>query len=151
VKWAWPLRSRGWEYLVVVSYRDESDPGSPRWFANGTVDDGSRGGTSSVCDAGWVYMSDEEIQNWLRYVLEEIDRVGSRLDEFLGTSVDGLYRSLAMVPNATRRIMTEISPGTAQDSCAVLHASRFFNNTTAAFILLRKGMLVEAIPLPVRL
>jgi hypothetical protein len=36
VKWAWPLRRRGWEYLVVVSYREGSDPGGPRWYANGT-------------------------------------------------------------------------------------------------------------------
>jgi hypothetical protein len=100
---------------------------------------------SSICDTTGAGMSDQEVQNWLRYAFEETDRVGSRLDEFLGDSVEGLYMSLGMVPNATRRIITEIKPGTAQDRCAVLHASRFFNNTLAAFMLLRKGMLVEAI------
>lgn len=49
-----------------------------------------------------------------------------------------------MIPNATRRIITEIENDTAQEHCVLFHASRIFNDASGAFILLRSGLTVEA-------
>jgi hypothetical protein len=49
-----------------------------------------------------------------------------------------------MIPNATRRIITELSEHSPQDICALIHASRIFNNLTGAFLMLRKGMSIES-------
>lgn len=82
--------------------------------------------------------------NAVRAALEATDRVNARLDDALGGYLDIVYLLLGMIPNASRRIITELKSQTGEDHCAVFHASRIFNNALGAFILLRKGMLIEA-------
>ena len=85
--------------------------------------------------------------NRLRWALEETDRVGERLDEALGDVWDAPFLALGVIPNATRRISTEIPIYTAQDRCAVFHASRIFTSAVGVFALLRRGMVLESVVL----
>jgi hypothetical protein len=62
--------------------------------------------------------------NGVRLVLEETERVRARIEQTLGGDIDPLYILLGMIPNATRRIITELPPGSAQDSANVFLASR---------------------------
>src|SRR5437016_4500255 len=83
--------------------------------------------------------------NGLRLILEETERVSKRIDGTLGEHLDNIYILLGMIPNATRRIITEMGEAqTQQDHCAVFHASRVLNNAVGALMMLRNGLLVEA-------
>lgn len=82
--------------------------------------------------------------NRFRLSIEQTERVRKRLADKLGWHLDGLYILLAMIPNATRRMSTELGSYTPQDECCVFHASRVFNNAMAAFLLLERGMITEA-------
>lgn len=86
----------------------------------------------------------EDVPNWLRRSLDTTELVTRQLDEALGAFWSLPYSTIAMIPNATRRISTELDVKRAQDTCAVFHASRVFNNLTGGYILLRKGFVVEA-------
>lgn len=82
--------------------------------------------------------------NNLTWAMYETAKVETRIDEALGSHVDVLYLVLGMIPNATRRIITEISEQTAQDHCALYHASRLFTNAMSAYLLTRKGLIADA-------
>src|SRR5438046_2411581 len=81
--------------------------------------------------------------NNLEWALEETEKVQKRLDEVLKPHTVGVYLLLGMVPNATRRIFTEIGSQTPQDITAAFHASRLFADALASFTLLRKGLAVQ--------
>lgn len=83
-------------------------------------------------------------KNGLRMMIEETERVAARLDDTLGNRVDNLYLLLGMVPNTTRRIATELDRLTSQDHCAAFHASCLVTSAIGAFLLLRRGLIVEA-------
>jgi hypothetical protein len=83
--------------------------------------------------------------NSFRLALEETERVGKRIEGELGDRLDALYLLAGMIPNASRRIITEIGAAqTTQDRVIVVHCSRVFNNAMGAYILLRGGMIGEA-------
>src|SRR5215210_8129226 len=83
--------------------------------------------------------------NNVELVLEATERVRARMSDALGAHADPLYMLLGMVPNATRRVITEIGQAqTPQDECTLFLASRLFNNILAAFLLMERGMLTEA-------
>jgi len=83
--------------------------------------------------------------NGLRQILEASERVQSSIDETLGDQVDGLYLLVGILPNATRRLMTELETPTAGSECVIFHTPRICNHIVAAFILLRQGMIVDAV------
>lgn len=83
--------------------------------------------------------------NGLRLVLEAVDQVQARLDATIDHHYDGLYLLMGTLPNATRRLMTEQQSSTAVDHCAIFLTSRLFNHLTAAFILMRRGLIVDAV------
>jgi hypothetical protein len=82
--------------------------------------------------------------NRFRHSLEQTEQVKDRLVETLDGRIGNLFVLMGMVPNATRRIATEIEQRTAQDACAVFHASRLYTNIEAAYLLLQRGLIVEA-------
>jgi hypothetical protein len=83
--------------------------------------------------------------NGLRQILESTERVEARIDAALGDHLDAIYFVAGILPNATRRLITELEQHRSSDHCAVFHTSRVSNNTLATLMLIRKGMLVEAI------
>ncbi len=98
-------------------------------------------------DKGFGRLDDldrNDIANWVNEALGATNRVEVRLKDALKAHLPLVYILLGMIPNATRRIITELKPQTAQDHCATFHASRIFCNALGAFLLLQKGMLVEA-------
>lgn len=76
--------------------------------------------------------------------LEATARVRARLEDRVRRTLDVLYMTLGMIPNASRRIMTELQPNSVLDHCAIFHASRLNNNCLAAVGLFLDGLLVEA-------
>lgn len=76
--------------------------------------------------------------------MDEAERLRERLDAELGDYWDMPYILLGMIPNATRRLATELRSGSLQDSCAALHAARVFNDSMAALMMIQRGMLVPA-------
>jgi len=69
--------------------------------------------------------------NNLRLALEETERVGNRIENELGDHLDAFSILAGMIPNASRRIITEIGASqTEQDQVIVVHCSRIFNNAT---------------------
>jgi hypothetical protein len=82
--------------------------------------------------------------NRLNLAIRETERIEAILDEQIGGYWDNLWILLGFIPNGTRRIGYELPAQTPQDACAIFHASRVFTTATAALIVLRRGMLVEA-------
>jgi len=87
--------------------------------------------------------SEGSFKNNFDWALEETEKVEVRLVEVLKPRIFAVPLLLGLVPNATRRISTEIAAPTAQDTCAVFHASRVFTDAMGTFILLRKGLWVQ--------
>ena len=85
-----------------------------------------------------------DIANWVDTAFEATNRVEVRLKDTLKAHFPLVHILLGMIPNATRRIITEVKSQTARDHCAMFHASRIFCNALGAFLLLQKGMLIEA-------
>ncbi|GEM_PF-3173838 len=94
-----------------------------------------------------IWPGRQSTNNTVGGAIEATEKVQEQLDETLGDYVDIVYIFLGMVPNASRRIITEINGQSDQEHCAVLHASRVFSTGLSAFILLRKGLIIDAITL----
>lgn len=82
---------------------------------------------------------------WLHIAMDETEQVSARIQKTFEERDAHFHLLMGMIPNATRRIITEIAQGqSAQDHCAVFHASRTFNQAFGAYLLVKKGMLTEA-------
>jgi hypothetical protein len=76
--------------------------------------------------------------------VEATQGVEKRTAETLGERVFNFALLIGLLPNGTRRIITEIPAQTLQDTVAVMHASRVFGDAMGAYLLLRKGLITQA-------
>lgn len=82
-------------------------------------------------------------ETWTSKSLSETEKVGQRVDQFLGNRVDVFFRALGMVFTATRRMGSELPVTTDFDRVTLIHASRVYTNCLGTYMMLRQGMILE--------